>query len=65
MNVLKLKAKIVENEIKRDDIAKALNKDNSTITRKMQRGDFTVEEATKLRNLLNLSLQDACDIFLS
>lgn len=65
MNINKLKGKMVEREITRDDLAKALSKDASTISRKMSNGSFSVTEAKKISLLLELSTEDACDIFLA
>lgn len=52
----KLKAYLVENNIKQNEVAKYLDMNKSTFSRKLNRkyGDFTIEEVRKICNRYNL-----------
>ena len=64
MNVSKLKAKIVEKNLRAVDIAKMLNVDISTYYRKLQGlAKFNIEEASMLKTKLGLSDEEASEIF--
>lgn len=65
VNILKLKGRIAENDMTLEEFAEAINIDNSTLWRKMKsNGDnFTIAEANRAVEVLNLSKNDAMDIF--
>lgn len=65
INILKLKAKIVEAGMTILSVSKALNMDRSTFYRKMNEDgtDFTIKEVNIMINILNLSFNDVQDIF--
>ena len=64
VNVSKLKAKIVEKNLRAVDIAKMLNVDISTYYRKLQGlAKFNIEEASMLKTKLGLSDEEASEIF--
>lgn len=61
-----LKAKMVENGMTQEQLSQRLGIDRSTLNRKLKNIDsFTVGEAKLLRNVLNLSSNEAVDIFFS
>lgn len=65
MNISKLRGKIVENGLTQDELAKRINIDRSTLSRRMKTGEsFTVGEASKITAVLNLSKDEAVEIFL-
>ena len=61
----KLKERIQQSEFAISDISKLLGMHVSTFYRKLERGDksFTIEEAKKISELLNLSYSEMNDIF--
>ena len=65
MNVNKLKGKIVENEMNVSELAKEMHIDRATLYRKLNsKGEsFTIKEANLIVKILNLSVQEAMDIF--
>ena len=65
-NMLKLRGKIVEAGLKNKTVAQALDMDPSTFYRKMKSKAlcFTVGEMHQIVDVLNLSKEDACAIFL-
>lgn len=65
MNVLKLKGKIVENGLTVPKVAKAADIDRSMMYRKLKAGRFTVGEAGRIKEALNLTNEEAVEIFLS
>lgn len=65
VNVNKLKGKIVENDLSVEQLSAKIGVNASTIYRKMASGgeSFTIEEATSIKNCLNLSEEEAMAIF--
>jgi len=65
LNVNKLKGKIVENEMNVSELAKEMHIDRATLYRKLNsKGEsFTIKEANLIVKILNLSVQEAMDIF--
>lgn len=65
MNLLKLKGKIAENDMTLKEFALAIGIDYSTLYRKMKNdGDtFLIKEANVIVEVLNLSQEDALNIF--
>ena len=66
MNILKLKGKLVENQFSIATISRLLEVDKSTFYRKLKHPEsITIGEARIIRNALNLTEQEAHDIFFS
>lgn len=66
MNLNKLKAKIVENGTNVEAVADFIGVDRSSMYRKLNNFDkITIGEATKLKEFLNMTNEEATDIFLS
>ena len=66
MKLNKLKAKIVENGINVEAIADFIGIDRSSMYRKLNNFDkITIGEATKLKECLHMTDEEASDIFLS
>lgn len=66
MKVNKLKGKIVENGMSYPQFAAAIGMNYSTLNRKLKNPErITVGDAAKMKVALNLSNEDACDIFLA
>lgn len=66
MKLNKLKAKIVENGMNVEAVADAIGIDRSSMYRKLNNFDkITIGEATKLKECLNMTNEEASDIFLS
>ena len=66
MKLNKLKAKIVENGMNVEDVAYAIGIDRSSLYRKLNNFDkITIGEATKLKDCLHMTNEEATDIFLS
>lgn len=66
MKKAKLKAKMVENGVSAGELSETLTISKSTFYRKLNSGeDFTVGEATKIAQKLNLSADELTEIFLS
>lgn len=64
MKVMKLRGKMVEMGVTVKRLADELGKDRSTIYRKLDNGgNFTVEEATTIKNLLGMTNEEARSIF--
>jgi DNA-binding Xre family transcriptional regulator len=65
MNINKLKAKIVEKGLNVSKLADMMEVDRSTLYRKMQNGgeSFTVKEVNSIVGLLELSPNEAVEIF--
>ena len=66
MNLFKLKAKIVENGINVEALAERIGVDRSCLYRKLNNFDkFTIGEARKIKSALNMTNEEAANIFLS
>lgn len=66
MNVNKLKGKIVEKGLSVELLAASIGVDRSSLYRKLNNGDkITIGEAVKIKDALDLSAEDAADIFLA
>ena len=67
VNVLKLKAKLVENGKNVDYLADSLEVNRTTIYRKLAAGgdDFTIGEVDRISQVLNLSVAEINNIFFS
>lgn len=66
MNINKLKGKIVENGMKIETLAERIGIDRSSMYRKLNNFEkITIGEANKIKAVLNLSDEDATDIFLA
>jgi predicted transcriptional regulator len=64
MNILKLKGKMVENGYGPDAFAERIGIDRSTLYRKFSCGEkFTIGEAQKIKEVLDLSKKEASEIF--
>lgn len=64
-NISKLKGRMVEKGVTQDALAKAIDVDRSTMSRKMTgKASFTVGEAEKISLFLHLSKDDSVSIFL-
>lgn len=65
MNVMKLKGKIREKGFTQEKLAKRINIDKSTLSRRLSDGEtFTIGEANKITCALGLSEAEAVEIFL-
>lgn len=66
MKLYKLKAKIVENGTNVEAVADYIGIDRSSLYRKLNNFDkITIGEATKLKECLHMTNEEASDIFLS
>lgn len=66
MNINKLRGKIVENGMNVEQLADAMDIDRATLYRKLGNAEkITCGEAIKMKSILNLSNEDACEIFLA
>ena len=66
MNLNKLKAKIVENGTNVEAVADFIGVDRSSMYRKLNNFDkITIGEASKLKEFLNMTNEEASDIFLA
>lgn len=66
MKINKLKAKIVEKEMKNEEFAKKLGINYSTLCRKFNNAEkITIGEAIKMKQILDIRDEDAIEIFLS
>ena len=63
LNSLKLKAKIVENGETITSVAQKIGIDVSTFHRKMANDTFFTKEADMIKKILNLSEEEATNIF--
>lgn len=63
-NVMKLKGKIVENGYNQESFAEAIGMSKATLIRRMSDGNFTIGEALKIIEVLNLTRNEAIEIFL-
>ena len=65
VNVAKLKGKIVECDTTQEELAKNIGIDKSTFYRKMkQNGNFSIKEVNLIVSFLNLTKDEAVNIFL-
>lgn len=64
-NINKLKGKITEGEYTMKSLSQAIGMSDATIRRKIssQDNEFSVGESWKIKQLLNLSMDDYLDIF--
>jgi predicted transcriptional regulator len=66
MNILKLKGLIVANGMNVEQLADAIGIDRSSMYRKLNSFEkITIGEANKIKECLNMSDEQACDIFFS
>lgn len=66
MNTRKLKGKIVERGLSVDKLANAIGIDTATMYRKLNNFEkFTIGDAHKIKDVLNLTDSEAYDIFLA
>lgn len=66
MNVFKLKAKIVEQDMSVEELAKMLNMSTQTLYRKLRAPlSMTLLDAIRLKDILGLTNEEAIDIFLA
>lgn len=66
MNINKLKGKIVENGMNVEKLADMIGIDRSSLYRKLSNAEkITIGEACKMKEALELSDAEACEIFLS
>lgn len=66
MNINKLKGRIVEKGLDVPAVAKMIGIDRSSMYRKLNNAEkITIGEARKIKTALELSNEDACDIFLN
>lgn len=63
MNVNKLKGKIIEKGLNVESLGELIGIDRSSMYRKLSSGRFTIAEAKKIKNVLDLTNEEACDIF--
>lgn len=65
MNVNKLKGKMVEKNMNVETLASQINIDRSSLYRKLNNAEkITIGEAKKMKEVLELSSSEACEIFL-
>lgn len=66
MNINKLKGKIVEEGMNVETLAERIGIDRSSMYRKLNNFEkITIGEAVKIKAVLNLSNEEATDIFLA
>jgi DNA-binding phage protein len=63
MNIQKLRGKIVERGMNVETLAKEIGVDRSSMYRKLNNCNLTVGEVSKIKEALNLSNEEAIDIF--
>ena len=65
MNVNKLKGKMVEKNMNVETLASQINIDRSSLYRKLNNAEkITIGEAKKMKEVLGMSISEACEIFL-
>lgn len=65
MNIQKLKGKMVEKGMNVETLAAKISIDRSTLYRKLDAGEkFTIGEAQRIKAVLDLTSDEASDIFL-
>lgn len=66
MNISKLKGKIVERDLNVDKLAKTIGIDRASLYRKLNDAEkITIGEAAKMKVALEMSDEEAFEIFLS
>lgn len=66
MNINKLKGKIVEREMNIETLALTIGIDRSSLYRKLNNAEkITLGEAIRMKDVLGMSDDEACEIFLS
>lgn len=66
VNINKLKAKMVENEINASQLASKLGLDRGTVYRRFNDGEnFSIKEASEIARILKLTADEFNDIFFS
>lgn len=66
MNINKLKGKIVEKEMNIETLAVCIGIDRSSLYRKLNNAEkITLGEAIRMKDVLEMSDDEACEIFLS
>lgn len=65
LNALKLKGKIVENNTSIPAVSAAIGIDTATFYRKLNANSFSISEADKIAEVLNLTGDEATAIFFS
>lgn len=66
MNINKLKSKLVENGMNVETLAEKIGVDRSSLYRKLSNFEkIKIGEASKMKAVLNLSDEEAADIFLT
>lgn len=66
MNINKLKGKIVEKEMNIETLALTIGIDRSSLYRKLNNAEkITLGEAIRMKDVLEMSDDEACEIFLS
>lgn len=66
MNINKLKGKIVEKGMNIASLADAIGIDRSSMYRKLNNGEkITIGEAVRMKDVLAMSNEEACEIFLA
>lgn len=64
MNVLKLRARMVERGINVERLSEIIDIDRSSLYRKLNNGDkITIGEAQRIKTALELTQEDAASIF--
>lgn len=64
MNILKLRGKMVERGCNVESLATEIGVDKSTLYRKLNNGEnFTVADVQKIKAALDLTTEEASDIF--
>ena len=66
MNINKLKGKIVEKGMNIESLADAIGINRSSLYRKLNNGEkITIGEAIQMKKALEMSNEEACEIFLT
>lgn len=66
MNINKLKGKIVEKGMNIENLADAIGINRSSLYRKLNNGEkITIGEAVRMKDALEMSNDEACEIFLT
>jgi len=65
VDINKLNGKIAENQTTKENIAKEIGVDRTTFLRRLKRGKLLIGDAHKICEVLNLSTNEAVDIFLA
>lgn len=63
MNVQKLRGKIVEKGMNVETLAKEIGVNRSSMYRKLNNGKLTIGEVSKIKEVLDLSNEEATNIF--